>query len=126
MIKERQYGWYIINNDVSHVPYHQIITFEHLWKHFKPGGFYILEDIETSYYPDSKVNSYEFKAGIHVDGPKNSVICFKKYIDVINRHYFVKLGSEMTKFSCLKGDSSIMEIDFSKNIMYDRKAISDT
>ena len=126
VIKDRRDGWDIIIYNAYHVPYHQIIIFEHLWKHVKPGGLYIVDEIETSYHPDSKVNSYYFKAGINVDGPKKSLNCFNQYIDVINRRYFGEPGSEVTKFFHFEGDISIPEISFVRVIMYARKAFYDT
>lgn len=42
----------IIIDDGSHIPWHQIATFEHLFlKGLKPGGVYIVEDCHTSYWP---------------------------------------------------------------------------
>ena len=47
----------VIIDDGSHLPSHQVISFEALWKSVVPGGQYIVEDIETSYYsPATNVN----------------------------------------------------------------------
>merc|ERR1719510_2493776 len=38
----------INNDDGSHYPGHQIISFQQLWPKLRPGGLYVIEDIETS------------------------------------------------------------------------------
>ena len=38
-------------DDGSHVNAHQIATFGILWPHVKDGGVYIVEDVQTSYWP---------------------------------------------------------------------------
>ena len=43
----------IVIDDGSHVPSHVITSFEVLWKTLKPGGYYVIEDIETSYWKKS-------------------------------------------------------------------------
>ena len=43
----------VILDDGSHVPEHQILTINKLWDLVKPGGVYIIEDIETSYWKKS-------------------------------------------------------------------------
>jgi len=40
-----------IIDDGSHVNAHQIETFGILWPHLKDGGVYIVEDVQTSYWP---------------------------------------------------------------------------
>ena len=46
----------IIIDDGSHVPNHQLISFENLWPSVKPGGMYIVEDIETNWWKDSSIS----------------------------------------------------------------------
>lgn len=42
----------VIIDDGSHIPWHQIATFEYLFRHgLKEGGTYIVEDCHTSYWP---------------------------------------------------------------------------
>lgn len=52
----------IIIDDGSHVPEHQILTLSLLWKKLIPGGVYIIEDIETSYWGKSIQYGYSFNA----------------------------------------------------------------
>jgi len=52
----------IIIDDGSHVPAHQILSLDHLWKVLSPGGVYIIEDIETSYWGNSNIYGYSFDA----------------------------------------------------------------
>jgi hypothetical protein len=40
-----------IIDDGSHLNAHQIETFGILWPHLKDGGTYIVEDVQTSYWP---------------------------------------------------------------------------
>jgi len=40
-----------IIDDGSHLNAHQIETFRILWPHLKDGGTYIVEDVQTSYWP---------------------------------------------------------------------------
>ena len=40
-----------IIDDGSHVNAHQIETFGILWPHLKDGGVYVVEDVQTSYWP---------------------------------------------------------------------------
>lgn len=46
----RKGNYTVIIDDGSHVPSHQWNTFSALWPFVKPGGLYIIEDIETSYW----------------------------------------------------------------------------
>ena len=41
----------VILDDGSHLNSHVIFTFQHLFPHLAPGGIYIAEDIQTSYWP---------------------------------------------------------------------------
>jgi hypothetical protein len=42
----------IIIDDGSHVNSHQILTAQVLLPHVKPGGLYVVEDVQTSYWPE--------------------------------------------------------------------------
>ena len=40
----------VIIDDGSHLPSHQLLSLETLWPSLAPGGLYIVEDVETSYW----------------------------------------------------------------------------
>jgi hypothetical protein len=71
-----------IIDDGSHVPEHQIKTFHHLFQHnLKPGGVYIIEDIECSYWKEaSHIYGYDV-------GPFNITSHFKNLADGINQEF---------------------------------------
>ena len=50
----------VILDDGSHVPEHQVLTLEMLWPLLVPGGVYIVEDIETSYWGRASIYDYDF------------------------------------------------------------------
>ena len=100
--------------------YSNIITFETLWKHIKPGGLYVVEDIQTSYWPNGEIYGYPINAGLSAPSPRNALQRFKQYADVINRGYW---GEQNEGFSYFEGDHEIEEIGFSRNIIFIRKAL---
>ena len=69
-----------IIDDGSHVPEHQIKTFHKLFQdNLKPGGVYIIEDIECTWWRDDS-GIYGFEVGVF-----NTVQHFKGLIDGINQ-----------------------------------------
>jgi len=76
----------IILDDGSHVPEHQLFSFNHLFENMLSfGGIYIIEDIETSYWKDSTLYGYDVKAGY--DKHNNIVNIFRKISDIVNREF---------------------------------------
>ena len=72
----------IIIDDGSHVPDHQRITFETLWPSVVPGGLFIIEDVETSYWgPKAKVYGYA------LEGQSSFVEHMQKVAHAINREF---------------------------------------
>jgi hypothetical protein len=41
----------VVIDDGSHVSAHQITSFYFLFNHLRAGGFYVIEDIQTSFWP---------------------------------------------------------------------------
>ncbi len=65
----------IIIDDGSHVPEHQMLTFNLLWDKLKGGGAYIIEDIETSFWDYGKIYGYNVRGGIkNVKTPFNQFL----------------------------------------------------
>lgn len=72
----------VILDDGSHIPDHQLLTLQKLWPILKPGGVYIIEDIETSYWGKSRLYGYRFNAR-----RRNLIAPFRRVIDVINAEF---------------------------------------
>jgi hypothetical protein len=75
-----------IIDDGSHSPVHQITAFQYLFVHgLKPGGVYIIEDIETSYWQSGECYGYAMHYGR--DHPDALVTRTKTLVDVVNRKF---------------------------------------
>mmetsp|Transcript_46103 Transcript_46103/g.76196 ORF Transcript_46103/g.76196 Transcript_46103/m.76196 type:complete len:326 (-) Transcript_46103:138-1115(-) len=72
----------IVIDDGSHLPDHQRISFEHIWPAVVPGGMYIIEDVETSYWKSS-ASVY----GYSLQGQPSIVEHMKTVADTINREF---------------------------------------
>jgi 8-demethyl-8-alpha-L-rhamnosyltetracenomycin-C 2'-O-methyltransferase len=72
----------IIIDDGSHVNADVIATFETFFPLVLSGGFYAIEDVQTSYWPEFGGNPD------HHDDPKTTMGYFRKLVDEINRTEF--------------------------------------
>jgi len=72
----------VVIDDGSHVPSHQLTSFESLWPSIVPGGFYFIEDVFTSYWKES-AEVYGYK----LTNQKSLVERLKLVADVLNRRY---------------------------------------
>ena len=54
---------YVINDDGSHIPEHQLLTFNKLFPLLQRGGVYIIEDVETSYWTRGGLYGYTTRYG---------------------------------------------------------------
>lgn len=78
----------IIIDDGSHISSHVIFSFEFLFPKLKSGGFYVVEDLQTSYWD-------EYGGGFLKDG--SSIEYFKGLMDSINSSY-IRDSIESLKF----------------------------
>ena len=76
---------YFINDDGSHIPEHQVLTFNKLFPILEDGGIYIIEDIETSYW--TKGNIYNYPTNYGYKNPNSVVELFKNIIDCVNSEF---------------------------------------
>ena len=76
---------FFINDDGSHIPEHQLLSFNILFPILVEGGIYIIEDIETSYWV--KGNCYGYKTEYGYKHSKSIIEIFKDSIDIINREF---------------------------------------
>jgi hypothetical protein len=116
MTAARPEGWDIIVDDGSHVPSHNILSFKLLWNSIKPGGIYVVEDIETSWM-EGKCYGYEIHGGLYKPAPANAVTFFKDLVDVVNRKHFLE-----PSYTLIPGDEDIAEIVFGDGLLMIRKA----
>jgi len=74
----------LIIDDGSHDPAHQMISFDSLFHALNPGGLYIIEDIETSYWDveHSALYGDPFKQPLGVSGTESVVEKWKNAIDI--------------------------------------------
>jgi hypothetical protein len=121
---------YFINDDGSHIPEHQILTFNLFFdKLLQPGGVYIIEDIETSYWVREHIYSYPTRYGYH--NPKSCVEIFKYLVDDVNSYYMNetdKKEQEVTLSSYFSKEtrSMIRSVTFVQNcIIIQKKTAED-
>ena len=72
----------IIIDDGSHINKHVILTFKILFPVLKEGGIYVIEDIQTSYWPDYGGDNN------NLDNPDTMMNYFKKLTDSLNYKEF--------------------------------------
>lgn len=98
---------YFINDDGSHIPEHQLLTFNALFPLLEVGGVYIIEDIETSYWTKGGLYSYQTRYG---KGHEKSIVeIFKKSIDGVNMEFSKSTDGQV------QHQKEIASISFAKN-----------
>lgn len=113
-----------INDDGSHIPEHQILTFDYFFSELLcDGGVYIIEDIETSYWKRSDCYGYPTNYGwLH---PDSLIEQFKTLTDYINIEYLndsdKQLLEEKTSFLSKQTKEAISSIRFVQNCIVIQK-----
>lgn len=75
-----------IIDDGSHIPDHQILTFNYFFRHLlQPGGIYIVEDIEASYWTKNSLYGYPTNYGYK--NPNSFIEHTKSLVDTINDEF---------------------------------------
>ena len=98
---------FFINDDGSHVPGHQLLTFNTLFPALKEGGIYIIEDIETSYWRNGSLYGYNVQCGYK--HPKSIIELFKDCADVVNSEFAGPISSQVAHLN------QIGSITFARN-----------
>jgi len=99
---------FFINDDGSHIPEHQLLTFNKLFPLLCEGGIYIIEDVETSYW--TKRNGlYGYESTYGYKHPDSIVEIFKDVVDTVNSEYAGKRENRVMHHD------KIGSITFSKN-----------
>jgi len=109
--------WDIILDDGSHHPDHIIFSLWSLWTSVKPGGLYIIEDLEGSYFKaGSTLYDYVFEGGINAGPKTNAVAKLKQFVEIMQRHH---IGEP--QLSIMPGDEWICSMEFGMNLVVLRK-----
>jgi hypothetical protein len=90
ILAEREGPFNIIIDDGSHFSVHQIFTFHELFPTMRQDGIYIIEDVQTSYWP-GKVGTTEWD-GAFIDTPEFANTCVGYFCNLakyINHAEFV-------------------------------------
>ena len=85
VVRSINHPLYFINDDGSHIPEHQLLTFNTMFPKLEVGGVYIIEDIETSYWVRHQIYGYPTRYG--VGHPKSIVEIFKMALDGVNYEF---------------------------------------
>jgi hypothetical protein len=104
-------GFDIIIDDGSHISEHVIKTFETLFPLMRPNGIYVVEDLQTAYWPTW---------GGGFGNPDNSVAYFKRLVDGLNFVEYPIIGYKPSYF-----DENIVEISFFHNLVFIQKGKND-
>jgi demethylmacrocin O-methyltransferase len=104
----------IIIDDGSHINEHVITTFKFLFPKLKNGGIYVIEDTETSYWPDYGGDS------VHLNNPATIMNFFKGLTDCLNYQEIINRDQDPAYF-----DKHIISIQFYHNQIFVFKGPND-
>lgn len=76
----------VVVDDGSHLNPHVITSFHALFQHVRPGGLYVIEDVQTSYWPGWGGNSTD------LNDPATTMGLVKQLIDGLNHQDLVRDG----------------------------------
>jgi len=105
----------IIIDDGSHIPGHMITTLYGLWSSLKPGGTYIIEGLDSSYYRDGEEVGNHVAitgAGIGSTPHTSATEKLKQFLDVMVRSH---IGA--FELSIMPGDDNLCAINWGRNIV---------
>ena len=97
----------IIIDDGSHINSHVIETFLYLFPILKEGGIYVIEDTQTSYWPDYGGDSE------NLNNQETTMNFFKRLVDGINHEEYLLNNYNPTYF-----DQHIVSIHFYHNLIF--------
>lgn len=103
-------GFDIIVDDGSHLNEHVIKSFEILFPLLNDNGWYVVEDMQTAYWPKFGGDSDDLKS------PLSSVNYFKELVHCLNYQELIKPGYQPTYF-----DQHITAIHFYHNMVFIKK-----
>jgi hypothetical protein len=114
----------IIIDDGSHQNAHQIFTFHQLFDSLRDGGVYVIEDVQTSFWP-GEVRGFQ-RDGRHISDPEFHSTCCGEFLELakyLNHAEFLTL--EGTDPRRLALGRRITRITFEHNLIFIWKAAND-
>lgn len=112
----------VILDDGSHIPEHQLFSFDKLFASMKPGGIYIIEDIETSYWKQGGLYGYETRYS--KDHQMNIINVFRDILHLLNREFMTTEDVTQIRERCpisLETIDAISSITFCQNCIIIRR-----
>jgi hypothetical protein len=99
-LKKPPYPVKLVVDDGSHHPRHQLACFSTLFEQLlEDGGFYIIEDIETSYWLSGSLYGYEMRFGLFCRW--SAIEAFKLAVDYTNRKYLSDEDKSLVEYSMM-------------------------
>ncbi len=88
----------LVIDDGSHLPRHQLSSFSMIFEEaLQAGGFYIVEDIETSYWLSGNLYGNELRFGLFCRW--SAIEAFKLAIDYVNRAFLSPEDRNLVEYS---------------------------
>lgn len=120
----------LIVDDGSHHPQHQLTTFSALFQDLlEPGGIYVVEDIETSYWLAGRLYGNAMRYGLF--SRWSSIEAFKLAADFTNRAFLAEQDRDLLSYSMMMVGLSpnaaelINMVSFGQNCVVLTKALAD-
>lgn len=104
----------IVIDDGSHVVSDVLTTFEILFPMVTPSGYYVVEDIQTSYWPYAGGDDKD------LNNPATSMNFFKSLTDSLNYQEFAHEGYDPSIY-----DRNVVSVHFYHNLVFVRKGSND-
>jgi demethylmacrocin O-methyltransferase len=110
----------IIIDDGSHFSAHQILTFRQLWDSLKDGGVYVVEDVQTSFWPGA-VAGVEWD-GADIGDPGFSRTCYGYFLELAKYVNHAEFRPTATTDPALLGIArQVKHLAFEHNLIIVRK-----
>jgi hypothetical protein len=103
----------IVIDDGSHVNAHVLASFEALFPHLREGGVYVLEDLQTSYWP-------KFGGSLDLMAPHTVVNRLKRLVDGLNHAERIEPGLSPTFL-----DLNVRALHFYHNLAFVHRGRND-
>lgn len=120
----------LIVDDGSHHPQHQLTTFSALFQDLlEPGGIYVVEDIETSYWLAGQLYGNAMRYGLF--SRWSAIEAFKLAADFTNRAFLAEQDRDLLSYSMMMVGLSpnaaelINMVSFGQNCVVLTKALAD-